>query len=67
MWRMLKKNKRTLEWAVAFWIGVGLMSIINVWKITYTRGAILYSWIMFCVSVIFVVISLILIKKKNDS
>ena len=62
---MIKKKKRYLEWAISFWIGIGLMSIINVWKLVYTKTAIPYSWIMFGVSVIFLIICAILIKKKG--
>jgi hypothetical protein len=62
---MINKSKRVLEWAMAFWIGVGLMSIINVWKIVSSQHPITYSWIMFGVSVIFIIICLILIKRKK--
>jgi hypothetical protein len=62
---MINKSKRVLEWAVAFWIGVGLMSIINVVKLLYTQSAIAYSWIMFGVSIIFIIICLIIIKTKK--
>jgi hypothetical protein len=61
----LNKNKRQLEWAMAFWIGVGLMSIINVWKIVSSQHPITYSWIMFGVSIIFLIICVILIKIKK--
>ena len=54
-----------MEWAIGFWIGVGLMSIINVWKITQNQHAVLYSWIMFGVSIICVIICLILIGIKG--
>ena len=59
---MLIKSKRVMELAMSFWIGVGLMSIINVVKLLYTANAILYSWIMFGVSIVFIVVSAILIK-----
>ena len=62
---MINKSKRVLELAMAFWIGVGLMSIINVIKLLYTQSAIAYSWIMFTVSIIFIIICLILIKIKK--
>jgi len=62
---MINKNKRQLEWAISFWIGVGLMSIINVWKITQNQYAILYSWIMFCVSIILIIICFIRINMKG--
>lgn len=59
------KEKRYLEWAIAFLIGIGLMSIINIWKIAYTKTAIPYSWIMFGVSIVMIIISIILIKRKK--
>ena len=62
---MINKSKRVLELAMAFWIGVGLMSIINVIKLLYTQSAITYSWIMFGVSIIFIIICVILIKIKK--
>ena len=62
---MIHRNKNYLEWGMSFWMGVGLMSIINVWKITQTQHALSYSWIMFGISVIFVIICLILLKTKK--
>ena len=62
---MINKSKRQLELATSFWIGAGLMSIINVWKVTENKQAITYSWIMFGVSVIAIIICAILIKIKK--
>ena len=62
---MLKKSRRVFEWAIAFWTGIGLMSIINVIKIVYTRQTLLYDWIMFGISIIFIVICLIYLKTKK--
>lgn len=63
---MFKKKKRYLEWAISFWIGVGLMSIINVWKLNGNRNPILYSWIMFGISILFLIIcAILLIKEKK--
>ena len=59
------KDKRYLEWGISLWIGIGLMSIINVWKITQNQHAISYSWIMFGISIIAIIICLILIKTSN--
>ena len=56
------KNRRQLEWAVSFWIGIGLMSIINVWKVSQNQHAIVYSWIMFGVSIIAIITCFILIR-----
>ena len=62
---MINKTKRQLELAASFWAGIGLMSIINVWKITENKHAITYSWIMFGLSVIFIIICAILLKIKK--
>lgn len=59
---MIQKSKRVYELAMAFWIGIGLMSIINIWKIDYSQNALSYSWIMFGVSIIFIIITAILVK-----
>jgi heme/copper-type cytochrome/quinol oxidase subunit 2 len=61
----MKKKMRHWEWALSFWIGAGLMSIINVWKITQNKQALRYSWIMFFVSIIFIVICTIYMLVKN--
>jgi len=65
MKNMINKSKRTLEWAISFWIGIGLMSIINVWKIIQNQHALSYSWIMFGISIIWIIICVILIKIKK--
>jgi len=62
---MINKSKRTLEWAISFWIGIGLMSIINVWKIIQNQHALSYSWIMFGISIIWIIVCVILIKIKK--
>lgn len=62
---MMNKTKRQIEWAMSFWIGIGLMSIINVWKIVQNQHAVSYSWIMFGISIIFIIICLILISIKG--
>jgi hypothetical protein len=61
----MTKTKRQLELAISFWIGIGLMSVINVWKITQSQHAVVYSWIMFGVSVVAVAICVILVKIKK--
>jgi uncharacterized membrane protein len=64
---MVNQNKRYLELGISFWIGVGLMNIINVWKIISNQNALRYSWIMFGISVIAIIICAILIKRKGGS
>jgi hypothetical protein len=63
----MKMEKRYAEWAVSFWIGMGLMSLINVWKLGQGRNPLLYSWIMFGVSVIMIIAGLIFIKWKKTA
>ncbi|HVT86140.1 MAG TPA: hypothetical protein VHD35_13130 [Chitinophagaceae bacterium] len=66
--KMPNKRKLYLQMGMSFWIGVGLMSIINIWKITYGNHPIRYSWIMFSSSVFFVLVCLIylwVIKQKR--
>ena len=62
----LNRRKINLQLAMSFWTGVGLMSIINVWKITQGNNAILYSWIMSGVSVLFLIICIIYIIILNQ-
>jgi phosphate starvation-inducible membrane PsiE len=61
----MNKTKRQFEWAISFWIGIGLMSIINIWKISQDQHAVSYSWIMFGISIVFIIICLIVIGIKN--
>jgi hypothetical protein len=64
----MNKKMRFLQWGLSFWIGVGLMSIINIWKIAQNLDPILYSWIMFFISTVFIIICtiyLIVINKKS--
>jgi hypothetical protein len=62
---MIHQNKKYLELAMSFWTGIGLMSIINVWKISKSQHAITYSEIMFAVSIIFIIVCAILIKIRK--
>ncbi len=58
--RETMRDRRTImEVVMGFWLGVGLMSIINVWKITQSANPVLYSWIMFGISIFFILICLI--------
>ena len=50
---------------IAFWIGGAVISIINIIKILATANILLYDYIMTGVAVIFVSLSLILLRKKN--
>jgi hypothetical protein len=60
------KGKRYYEWGISFWLGVGLMSIINIWKITQNQHALSYSRIMFGVSIVIIIVAgLLLIFKKK--
>jgi hypothetical protein len=63
---IMMKDKKYFEWAISFWIGIGLMSIINVWKIIYTKQTLSYNWIMFGVSIIFILICVVLIRLKKS-
>lgn len=60
-----RKSLRVLELAIAFWIGVGLISIIDVWKISLGLDPILYNWIMFGVSLVFIIVCFVLLTAKK--
>lgn len=59
---MTAKRRRTIELAMSFWAGIGLMNIINAWKITQGMHPLTYSWLMFGLAVFFVVLCLILVS-----
>ena len=61
-----RKPARILELALSFWIGIGLMSIISVLRITLNFNTLGYYWIMFGFSIIFVIICILLIKRKKE-
>jgi hypothetical protein len=61
----MNKTKRQFEWAISFWIGVALMCLINVWKITQGQNAVQYSWVEFGISIVFIIICLIVIGIKG--
>jgi len=68
---MNKEQKRYIGLiiGISFWAGFGLSSIINIIKTVYTRQVLLYDWIMFAISIIFIIICLIYliqIKRKNE-
>ena len=50
---------------IAFWIGGAVISIINIIKILVHTNTLLYDYIMTGIAVIFVTLSLILLRKKN--
>ena len=65
---MIKEQKRYIGLIIgmSFWAGFGLSSIINIIKTVYTRNVLSYDWIMFAISIIFIIICLIyLIKIKK--
>lgn len=50
---------------IGFWIGGGVLGIINLIKILATANILLYDYVMTGVAVIFVTLSLILLRIKN--
>lgn len=58
-------NARYLELGLAFWLGIGLMSVINVWKLAEHQNAISYSWIVASVSLVFIAICAILLAIRR--
>jgi hypothetical protein len=64
----MKMNDRQLKVCIgiAFWGGMGLMSLINALRMT-NGYPILYNWIMLGVSVVLMIMGIIiLIKRKRD-
>lgn len=61
------KKQRYIEWGFSFWLGVGVISAIDIIKITYTNNVLPYNWWMLGFSVAFLIICAILlvIKKKK--
>ena len=69
---MNKEQKRYIGLIIgmSFWAGFGLSSIINIIKTVYTRNVLTYDWIMFAISIIFIVVCaiyLLVINKKSGT
>ena len=60
---MRKKDKCII--GIGFWIGGGVFSIINIIKILTYVNPLNYDFIMTGVAVIFIILCLILLRKKN--
>jgi tellurite resistance protein TehA-like permease len=66
--KMTYKTERQLRACIgiAFWGGMGLMSLINALQLT-NGSPIRYGWAMFGISIIFMIMGIIiLIKRKRD-
>ena len=50
---------------IGFWIGGGVFSIINIIKILTHANTLRYDYIMTGIAVIFIILSLILLRKNN--
>ncbi len=54
---MIKKNKRQVEWGIFFWMGMGVMNLIYALQLPSKAHPILYPWIMFGISMLFMIIA----------
>lgn len=61
----VRQNKKYLDWAIGLWMGIALMSLINIWKIVNGYNAVSYDWIMFGISVIFLIVMYLLKRKEK--
>jgi len=68
---MMNKTKRQFELALSFWIGIALMCLINVWKITQGQNAVQYPWVELWISIVFIIICIVGIgikgRKQTDN
>lgn len=62
---MKPRTRKALEIGLGFWIGVFLMSIFNIWKITQGAHPLTYSWIMTTVAVLFVALCIFLLVSRR--
>jgi len=62
---MRKPDKHVF--GIGFWIGGGVFSMINIFKIRTHANILPYDYIMTGVAVIFILLSLILLRKKNKT
>ena len=52
---------------IGFWIGGGVFSIINIIKILTHANILSYDYVMTGIAVVFVILSLILLRKKKKA
>ncbi|MDR3652758.1 MAG: hypothetical protein P4L34_07295 [Paludibacter sp.] len=60
---MRKSDKHFI--GIGFWAGGGVFSIINIFKILTHANILSYDYIMTGIAVIFILLSLILLRKRN--
>jgi len=60
---MRKADKHLV--GIGFWIGGGVFSMINIFKTLTHANTLSYDYIMTGVAVIFILVSLILLRKRN--
>ena len=60
---MRKPDKHVI--GIGFWIGGAVFSMINIFKILTHANILIYDYIMTGIAVIFIILSLILLRKKN--
>ena len=61
---MRKTDKHFI--GIGFWIGGGVFSIINIFKILTHANILSYDYIMTFVAIIFIILCLILMEKMNN-
>jgi len=58
------KIKGKIEWGIFFWMGMALMNLIYALQLPPKAYPTLYPWIMFGISMFFMIIALMLKIKK---
>ena len=59
----IAKRASAFYLGVGFWIGIGVMALLNLYKIYFQQNLYNYDWIMFGVSIIIVVVALVFRKR----
>ncbi|HTY15394.1 MAG TPA: hypothetical protein VMC42_06775 [Methanoregulaceae archaeon] len=59
----IRKKLAAFYLGVGFWIGVGVMALLNLYKIYFRQNQYNYDWIMFGVSVVIVIVALVFRKR----
>ena len=59
----IKKNLVAFYLGVGFWIGVGVMALLNLYKIYFHQNQYNYDWIMLGVSIIIIIVALVFRKR----
>ena len=59
----IRKKPVIFYLGVGFWIGMGVMALLNLYKIYFNQNQYDYNWIMLGISIVIVIVALVFRKR----